>query len=327
MSIREYILNPAPTAEQATEVFAALARGEYSPVLIAALLATIRTRGATAADISGAASAFLDAATPIDIPTRPIMDCVGTGGDGAQTINISTAASLLAAAAGIPMVKHGNRSISSKSGAADVLESLGIPLDLSSEEAAKEVERHNFTFLFAPAYHPAFKHVMPIRKELAIPTIFNILGPLINPARPELQLMGIADPSLGPIIIEALKELGRRHAVVVHGAGTDEIAVHGETLIWELKDGEISHYTLSPSDFGVDTHTLEDLRGGDGNENAELLKEVFAGKGKKAHRDAIVANAAMLFYLAGKAENFTEGAQKAEEILDSGAVLSWMERN
>ncbi|MDO4911085.1 MAG: anthranilate phosphoribosyltransferase [Corynebacterium sp.] len=325
--VQDYLTNPAPTVEEATAVFSALARGEYSPVVIAALLATIRTRGATPSDISGAAAAFLEAATPISISTRPIIDCVGTGGDGAHTINISTAASLLAAAGGLKVVKHGNRSISSKSGAADVLEALGIPLDLSPEQAAAEVEKNNFTFLFAPAYHPAFKHVMPVRKELVVPTIFNILGPLLNPARPELQLMGIADPSLGPTIIEALKTLGRSHAVVVHGSGTDEIAVHGETLVWELKDGEISHYSLSPADLGVDTWTLKDLRGGDGAENAQLLKDVFAGGGAPAHRDAIVANAAMLFYLAGSVETLKEGAAKAKEILDSKAVLTWLERN
>lgn len=325
MTVQDFLLNPHPSAAEAKEIFSNIAAGEYSPVIIAALLSTIRTRGVTPEDIAGAAEAFLEAATPIDIQQRPIIDCVGTGGDGAHTINISTAASLVAAAGGITVVKHGNRSISSRSGAADVLEALGFNLGTSPEEAAQHAAEHNFTFLSAPAYHPAFKHVMPVRKELIIPTIFNILGPLINPARPELQLMGINDPAIGPIIADALIQLGRKRALVVHGSGTDEIAVHGPTQVWEINEGTISSYTINPEDLGLHTYALEDLRGGDGKENASLLSDVFAGHGKEAHGAAIAATAGGLFYLSNRADSLSDGVQQAQELIASGAVQQWLQ--
>lgn len=322
--LRAYLDNPAPTEAESYEVFAPLTEGSYDPLLVAALLATIRTRGATPADITGAARAFLEKATPFPQQGEGLIDCVGTGGDGANTINISTAASLVAASAGLRMVKHGNRSVSSKSGSADVLEAFGINLMQEVDQAHRQLQGANFTFLFAPAYHPAFKHVMPIRQALKIPTIFNVLGPLINPARPEIQLLGVADPALGPLMIRTLADLGRTRALVVHGSGIDEIAVHGSTQVWELRDGEITSYTLTPSDFGVGEWTLEDLRGGTGEENAALLRAVFEGAGAPAHRDAIVANAGALFYLAGQADSFAEGAELAAKQLSSGTVSSWL---
>ena len=321
---RRFINNPAPSLEEAVEAFTPLTVGDYEDVHIAALLATIRTRGETFADIAGAAQAFLAAGRPFPVTGKGIMDTAGTGGDGANTINITTAASLTAAAGGVKMIKCGNRSVSSKSGSADVLEALNIPLDLDPDRAVRQFESSNFTFLFAPAYNPAIAFVQPVRKALGVPTLFNTMGPLLSPARPEFQIMGIANPRLGPIIAETMKALGRNRALVVHGAGTDEIAVHGETLVWELKDGEISHYTVSPAQLGVGTHTLEDLRGGDGVDNAAAMRATFAGEGPAPHRDAVAVNAGAMFYLYGIADSLAAGTEHAKQLLADDTVADWL---
>ena len=321
--LRRFLDNKAPTLDEAIEAFTPLTIGDYDDVHIAALLATVRTRGETFADVAGAARAFLAAGRPFPVTGKGIMDSAGTGGDGANTINISTAASLTAAAGGVKMIKCGNRTVSSKSGSADVLEALNIPLDLDPERAVRQFEASNFTFLFAPAYNPAIAHVQPVRKSLGVSTLFNTMGPLLSPARPEFQIMGIAKPSMGPIIAEAMKELGRSRALVVHGAGTDEIAVHGETEVWELRDGEITNYRISPADLGVSTHALEDLRGGDGAENARFMRATFAGQGPAAHRDAVAVNAGAMFYLAGISDTMREGTERALSMLSDGSVETW----
>ncbi|GGG82010.1 anthranilate phosphoribosyltransferase [Corynebacterium pelargi] len=320
----KYLDNPNPSVEEAVEVFTPLTVGEYDDVHIAALLATIRTRGETAADITGAAKAFLAAGRPFPITGKGLLDTAGTGGDGANTINVTTAASLVAAAGGVKTIKCGNRSVSSKSGSADVLEALNIPLDLDPDRAVRQFEASNFTFLFAPAYHPAIAHVMPVRKALRIPTLFNTLGPILSPARPEFQIMGIAKPSMGPMIAETFRDLGRHHALVVHGSGTDEIAVHGPTRIWELEGGEITEYEVTPEELGLDTHALADLAGDDATENARLMRDTFAGRGAVAHRDAIAANAGGMFYVTGASASLREGVERAKELLDSGAVEQWL---
>lgn len=321
---RRFINNPAPSLEEAVEAFTPLTVGDYEDVHIAALLATIRTRGETFADIAGAAQAFLAAGRPFPVTGEGIMDTAGTGGDGANTINITTAASLVAAAGGVKMIKCGNRSVSSKSGSADVLEALNIPLDLDPDRAVRQFQSSNFTFLFAPAYNPAIAFVQPVRKALGVPTLFNTMGPLLSPARPEFQIMGIANPGLGTIIAETMKALGRNRALVVHGARTDEIAVHGDTLVWELKDGEISHYTVAPAELGVGTHTLEDLRGGDGVDNAAAMRATFAGEGPEAHRDAVAVNAGAMFYLYGIADSLAAGTEHAKRLLADGTVSEWL---
>ena len=321
--LRRFLDNKAPTLDEAIEAFTPLTIGDYDDVHIAALLATVRTRGETFADVAGAARAFLAAGRPFPVTGKGIMDSAGTGGDGANTINISTAASLTAAAGGVKMIKCGNRSVSSKSGSADVLEALNIPLDLDPERAVRQFEASNFTFLFAPAYNPAIAHVQPVRKSLGVSTLFNTMGPLLSPARPEFQIMGIAKPSMGPIIAETMKELGRSRALVVHGAGTDEIAVHGETEVWELRDGEITNFRISPAELGVSTHALEDLRGGDGVENARFMRATFAGRGPAAHRDAVAVNAGAMFYLAGISDTMREGTERALSMLTDGSVETW----
>lgn len=326
-TLQAFLDNPEPSIEEVIEAFSPLTVGDYDDIEIAALLVHIRTRGNTFADIAGAAKAFLKVGYPFPITGEGLMDSAGTGGDGANTINISTAASLVASAGGVKMVKHGNRSVSSKSGSADVLEALNIPLDLDSERAVRQFEASNFTFLFAPAYNPAVAHVQPVRKALGISTIFNTLGPLLSPARPKLQIMGIANPAQGQLIAEVFRELGRDRALVVHGAGTDEIATHGTTQVWELRDGEITNYTIEPEDIGIERHELSDLAGGDGDENAQLIRDVFAGKGKPAHRDAIVASAGAMFYLADKAASISEGVDKARHLIESGDVDAWLNKH
>lgn len=326
-TLQAFLDNPEPSIEEVIEAFSPLTVGDYDDIEIAALLVHIRTRGKTFADIAGAAKAFLKVGYPFPITGEGLMDSAGTGGDGANTINISTAASLVASAGGVKMVKHGNRSVSSKSGSADVLEALNIPLDLDSERAVRQFEASNFTFLFAPAYNPAVAHVQPVRKALGISTIFNTLGPLLSPARPKLQIMGIANPAQGQLIAEVFRELGRDRALVVHGAGTDEIATHGTTQVWELRDGEITNYTIEPEDIGIERHELSDLAGGDGDENAQLIRDVFAGKGKPAHRDAIVASAGAMFYLADKAASISEGVDKARHLIESGDVDAWLNKH
>lgn len=323
-TLQKFLDLKEPSVQEATEVFLPLTVGDYDEIHIAALLTAIRTRGETFADIAGAAKAFLNAGRPFPLTGKGLMDTAGTGGDGANTINITTAASLVAAAGGVKMVKHGNRSVSSKSGSADVLEALGIRLDLDPERAVRQFENANFTFLFAPAYNPAIAHVQPVRKALGVSTLFNTMGPLLSPARPEFQIMGIANPAQGEIIAKVFRELGRSHALVVHGSGTDEIAVHGPTEVWELTGEEITHYEITPEDIGVPRHELSELEGGDGEENARFIREVFDGRGKPAHRDAIVASAGAMFYINGTTATIREGAELAAQLIDSGEVARWL---
>lgn len=320
-----YLDNPTPTVEEAVEVFTPLTVGDYDDVHIAALLCTIRTRGETFADIAGAAKAFLAAGRPFPITGRGLLDTAGTGGDGMDTINITTAASLVAAAGGCKLVKCGNRSVSSKSGSADVLEAMNIPLDLDPERAVRQFEASNFTFLFAPAYNPAVAHVQPVRRALKVPTLFNTLGPVLAPGRPEFQIMGVANPKVGRIIAEVFRELGRTRAMVVHGDGADELAVWGPSTIWELDEsGEIKEYTVTPEDLGSKRHSLEELRGGDAEENARHLYAAFDGSGPEAHRDAIAVSAGGMFYVTGRVGTLAEGTELAHKLMADGTVSQWL---
>lgn len=324
----KYLDNPDPTVEEARSVFTPLTVGDYDEVHIAALLTMIRTRGETYADLLGAARAFIEAGRPFPITGEGILDTAGTGGDGKNTINITTAASLVAAAGGTKMIKCGNRSVSSKSGSADVLEAMNIPLDLDPDRAVRQFEASNFTFLFAPAYNPAVSHVQPVRRALKVPTLFNTLGPVLSPARPEFQIMGVANPKVGRMIAEVFRDLGRGRAMVVHGAGTDEVAVWGPTQVWELtRDGEIKEYEITPGDLGLDTYDLAEMVGGDGAENAKHLYAAFDGTGPAAHRAAIAASAGCMFYISDAAESLRAGVDKALGLMDSGEVNAWLHKH
>ncbi|OKL46585.1 anthranilate phosphoribosyltransferase [Boudabousia liubingyangii] len=323
--IRQVINGQELSQEQAQELFAALSNGELSEIQTAALLAGLHSRGESAEELAGAAAAFRAVATEFPTQQRGLVDVVGTGGDGALTINISTAAGLVAASLGVPVAKHGNRSVSSKSGAADVLEALGLNLNATPQEASQSLAEKGFTFLFAQAYHPAMRFVAPVRKALAAPTIFNLVGPLINPAPLDYQVMGVANPDYLDLVAAAMVRLGRQRALVVHGDGLDELAVHGPTHVREATPDGVKSYRVTPEELGIQTWTVADLRGGDGAENAELLKEVLGGKGQPAHRDAIAVNAGAVLFTVGKAETLAEGTQMALEQLATGKPLSYLE--
>ena len=323
--LRDVIQGRRLTQDETGVVFAALGAGDLTETETAALLAALHSRGETADEVAGAASAFRHAARPFPEVTFPLVDVVGTGGDGAGTINISTGAGIVAASMGISVAKHGNRAVSSRTGAADVIAALGLPLNLSPQEAVEILARDHFTFLFAQAYHPAMKHVAPIRRALATPTIFNVLGPLLNPAHLTYQLMGVWDPGMLDMIAEAMVRLGRKRALIVHGTGTDEIAVHGATQVREATPRGVKAYEVTPEELGVARWKLSDVLGGEPAENARILREVFAGRGEPAHRDAIAVNTGALLYLAGPADNLADGTRMALEQLASGRVAEHLE--
>ena len=308
----------ALTTEQSSTFFTAVMKGDVAPELLASVLTALKIKGESPAEIAGAAIAVRDYATEFPSTDFAVADCVGTGGDGANTINISTTAAVLAAACGLKMAKHGNRSVSSMSGSADLLEALGVNLMMSPEVAKTCLEQANLCFLYAPAYHPGFKHAGPVRKAMGIRTLFNILGPLVNPSAPEVMLLGVYTPSLIDTIANALTLTGVKRAWVVHGSGLDEIALHGDTQVTEINDGELKSLTVSPTDFGLDNYSLEDIKGGTPQENAEAIKAILAGKGPKAHNAAVVINCAALLYLHGKASTLEAAANMAKETLLSG---------
>ena len=323
--LRDVIQGRRLTQDETGVVFAALGAGDLTETETAALLAALHSRGETADEVAGAAGAFRGAARAFPEVPFPLVDVVGTGGDGAGTINISTGAGIVAASMGVCVAKHGNRAVSSRTGAADVVAALGLPLDLSPREAVGVLARDHFVFLFAQAYHPAMKHVAPIRRALATPTIFNVLGPLLNPAHLTYQLMGVADPAILDMIAQAMVRLGRKRALIVHGASTDEIAVHGTTLVREATPRGVKAYEVTPEELGVRRWELSDVLGGDPDENARLLREVFAGRGRPAHRDAIAVNAGALLYLAGPADNLADGTRMALDQIAGGAVAEHLE--
>jgi len=249
-----------------------------------------------------------------------LVDSCGTGGDASGTFNISTAAALVAAAAGAKVAKHGNRAVTSRCGSADVLEALGIPIDLTPEAAAEALRRHGFCFLLAPSHHPAMKAVMPVRRALGVRTVFNVLGPLLNPAGARRQVMGVYSARLVPLVAEAMTKLGARHAMVVHGDGAlDELALSGPSEVAEVRDGRVTLSVIAPERFGLTRAPLESLTGGDAALNAEILRGIFAGE-PGPRRDVVLLNAAAVLVTAGVAGDLHEGVRAAAAAIDSGAV-------
>ena len=325
-SLAQLVDNIELSQDDTEQFFKQVLNGDVEPALLASVLTALKMKGETPAEIAGAAVAIRDAATPFPEQTVPVSDCVGTGGDGANTINISTTAAILSAACGLKMAKHGNRSVSSMSGSADLLEAFGVNLTMSPSTASNCLDKANICFLFAPAYHSGFKHAAPVRKAMGIRTMFNILGPLVNPAAPQTMLLGVYTPELLTPIAQALQLTGVKRAFVVHGSGLDEIALHGETQVVEIKDGELTQYNISPEDFGLNTYSLEDIKGGTPQENADIIKAILSGKGEEAHNAAVIINSAALLYLHGKADNFASAAQLASEVLQSGKGLTTLEQ-
>lgn len=323
--VRSVIAGRHLSTQEAQTVFAALSQGALTDLEAAALLAGLHARGEDAAEVAGAAAAFHAAALPFPTIRRPLFDIVGTGGDGVGTINISTGAGIVAASMGLAVAKHGNRAVSSKTGAADVIAQLGLPLDLTPEQAAAALERDGFTFLFAQAYHPAMRFVAPVRAALKAPTIFNLLGPLINPAHLTYQVMGVTDSHRLDMIAHALGHLGRERALVINGLGLDEITVHGTTTVREVTPEGVRSWQVTPEELGVPTRNLSEMLGGEPLDNARYLQDVFAGSGQAGHRDAIAVNAGALLYLAGRVSSLREGTEAALAHLASGRVATHLE--
>ncbi len=299
------------TEQQAHGLMHKLAEGELPEALSGALLAGLRAKGETADEIRGFATAMRELAVHPIIPDgAPTVDTVGTGGDGSGSLNLSTGTGLLAAACGSRVVKHGNRSVSSRSGSADMLECLGMPLPLHEQQAVDCLQATSFTFLFAPAYHPAMKAVVPVRGALSVRTVFNLLGPLTNPATPPYQLIGAFSPAATKLMAEALAGMPIERAFVVHGApGWDEATPVGEFILHDVRGGKVTETVRTPEDYGLKRCRPEDLEGGDADHNAQELIRVFSGDDKGAHRDALMMGAALVLEVQGVARDAKEGVE------------------
>jgi anthranilate phosphoribosyltransferase len=308
------------TQEGARDVMRSIMDGEATPGQIGAFLVALRIKGETADEIAGCAEAMREHVLVVRPARTDLVDTAGTGGDGARTFNISTAAALVAAAAGAGVAKHGNRAVSSSSGSADVLEALGFNLELPPETIARSIDELGFGFLFAPTHHPAMRHAAPVRRELATRTVFNVLGPLTNPAGARAQVVGVYAPELVPTIAEVLARLGAERAFVVHGAaGVDELSPAGPNLVCEVADGQVRRREIDPLDLGVERCAPEELRGGDPAENAETIRRIFSGA-DGGKRDAVLLNAAGAIAAGGLARDLSEGVGLAREAIDSGAA-------
>ena len=313
------------STSESTALFNAVIQGELSNEQIAAMLIALKVRGANTEEITGAVAASLQNAKVFPRPYYPFADIVGTGGDGQNTINISTASAIVAASMGAKVAKHGNRSVSSKSGASDVLTALGVNVNVTPEQARQALDEIGVCFLFAQQYHSGFRHVAPVRAALKTRTIFNILGPLINPARPTYHLLGVYAPELVKTYAETAVALEHQHSFVVHGSGLDEVALHGETQVAEIKNGKIEYVTLTPADFGLKAQSLESLRGGEPQENAQYLTALLQGKGKAEHANAVAANTALLLKLFGH-DDLKQNVQNVLAHLASGKAFETLQK-
>jgi anthranilate phosphoribosyltransferase len=312
--------------EEARAAMTTIMQGGATPAQIAGFLVGLRVKGETADEIAGCAEAMREHVLPVRPRRDDLVDTAGTGGDGAHTFNISTAAALVAAAAGAGVAKHGNRAVSSASGSADVLEALGFRLDLRPERIERSIDELGFGFLFAQAHHPAMRHAAPVRRELATRTVFNVLGPLTNPAGARAQVVGVYSAELVPTIAEVLARLGARRAFVVHGAfGVDELSPAGPNLVYEVEDGRVWKEPIDPLDLGVPRCAPGDLRGGSPEANARTIREIFEGR-EGPMRDAVVLNAAGAIAAAGTTRTLRDGIPAAREVLDSGAAGERLEQ-
>ncbi|MFH1285915.1 MAG: anthranilate phosphoribosyltransferase [Candidatus Micrarchaeota archaeon] len=306
--------------KEAEEAMNVIMRGEATNAQIGAFLMGLEVKGASVEEITAFAKTMRANAQKIAPKVSLLADTCGTGGDRSGTFNVSTAAAFVVAGAGVAVAKHGNRSVSSKCGSADVLEALGVNVSLTPEEVEKKIEKLGIGFMFAPTFHPAMKYVAQARKEMKVKTVFNVLGPLSNPANASVQLVGVFKPELTETLAYVLKNLGVKSALVVHGSGLDEISICGSTRVSELRSGKVKNYEITPDEFGIKRAKLEEILGSDAKGNAEILKAVLSGK-KGAHRDIVALNAGALLYIAGKAKTIKEGVKLAESSIDSGKAM------
>ncbi len=324
--LREYLekilMRTDLTAHEMNRAMEVIMEGKVSDAQMASFLTGLRAKGETVVEIAAAARVMREKALPVKIAHGPLLEIVGTGGDGTGTFNISTATALVVAAAGLKVAKHGNRSVSSQCGSADVLESLGIPLLSNPVHVAESVERTGFGFIFAPYFHKAMRNVAPVRKALGLRTIFNILGPLTNPARPDHQLMGVFSPELVRPMAEVLGKLGLKRALVVHGhGGMDELSLSGPNRVSFLKDGVVKDLEISPYEAGLPLAKTGYARGGTAEENCRIIERIFEGE-KGPRRNVVVFNAAASFVTAGRVDSLKTGARLAEEIIDKGLAAA-----
>jgi anthranilate phosphoribosyltransferase len=319
-AIRRLFARDHLTRGETEALFGQLMDGALDAAQKAALLVALAMKGESAAEIAGAAAAMRRRVVPI-LHSRPLaVDTCGTGGDGKGTFNISTAAALVAAAAGVPIAKHGNRSVSSRSGSADVLAALGVPIEVEASVAGRALDEIGIAFLFAPLLHPAMREVMPVRRALGVRTVFNLLGPLTNPAGAQAQVMGVYAREKVELIARVLRDLGVRHALVVHGSdGLDEITTTGPTLVAEVRDGEVTTYSLEPEEVGARRVALAALVGGTPEENARRMEALLGGEGEPALADVVAVNAGAALYVGGLAASLREGTEAARQLLAAGA--------
>ena len=315
------------TPEQMTSAMDEIMSGEVSEIEISAFLTALKMKGETVDEISAAAKVMRDKAEKVDLDGYYTLDTCGTGGDTKGTYNISTAVAFIAAAAGIKVVKHGNRSITSKCGSADVLEALGVNIALDPQQIKKCVQDVGIGFMFAPSHHKAMKYVMGVRRALGFRTMFNVLGPLSNPASAKAQVLGVFDKSLVEPLAQVLNKIGVERALVVHSAdGLDEISVSDITYVAELKDGSITTYEISPEDFGIALSDIAQIKGGSANDNAQIIQDILSGKDTSAKRDILILNAAAALYVGKKADSIKEGVTLAQSLIDSGAAYDTVQK-
>ncbi len=313
------------TEAQAETAMTLMMNGEATPAQAAAFLMALRIKGETVAEITGCARVMRDRAARVTHNQPMVVDTCGTGGDGSNTFNISTTVAFVVAGAGVPVAKHGNRAASSKTGSADVLEALGVNLNLTPEQVGRCIDEVGIGFMFAPLMHASMKHVAPVRKEIGMRTIFNVLGPLTNPAGAQAQVMGVFHPNLTEPLARVLGNLGCRHALVVHGLdGVDEISISGPTVISEMEDGLVHTYRITPEDVGIARAPREYIRGGTKEENARITEAVLAGE-TGPRRDVVLLNAAAALLAAGKVKNLREGVEVGAASIDSGAAMRALE--
>jgi anthranilate phosphoribosyltransferase len=324
-AIKTIIEGKSLTEQESYDAIDQIMSGKATDAQIAGLLVALRVKGETVEEITGGARALAEKANRIHPKVPYCVDPVGTGGDGTNTFNISSTAAIIAAAAGVCVAKHGNRSVSSRSGSADFYESIGINIALSPAAVERSIEEIGFGFMFAPTFHPAMRFAGPVRKQLAVRNIFNILGPLSNPASANGQVLGVYDQQIMPFIAKTLQNLGESHSLVVHGSdGSDEITNTGLTYIIEVFPDKMTEYTITPEQFGLPVYTLQDLQGGTPAENVQIALDILNGQ-KGAHRDIAVLNAAATIYVGQKADSLEAAVKMAEEVIDSGKALQKLE--